>query len=162
MPHQSWKFNCWVNTSFTSEWQSSHNNSGLLQGIVPMKSPQKMGNKTFFFSKMLWQFCQQQNFFTGRAWCFRADSRFAPSQCETLLQSNTVSYWLGANLESAPCLYAYRPHGSRRLSTQSTGMADASGNNPVQTCRAHSGYGLNQWEKMLLSNVVSQWLSRYP
>ena len=34
----------------------------------------------------------------------RVDSRFAPSQWETSLQNNTVSYWLGANLESAlPC-----------------------------------------------------------
>ena len=33
----------------------------------------------------------------------RVDSRFAPSQCETLLQSNAVSHWLGANLESALC-----------------------------------------------------------
>ena len=32
---------------------------------------------------------------------FRADSRFAPSQWETSLQSNAVSHWLGANLESA-------------------------------------------------------------
>ena len=31
----------------------------------------------------------------------RADSRVAPSQWETSLQSNTVSHWLGANLESA-------------------------------------------------------------
>ena len=31
----------------------------------------------------------------------RFDSRFAPSQWETLLQSNTISHWLGANLESA-------------------------------------------------------------
>ena len=31
----------------------------------------------------------------------RADSRFAPSQWETSLQSNTVSHWLGADLESA-------------------------------------------------------------
>ena len=31
----------------------------------------------------------------------RADSRLAPSQCETSLQTNVVSYWLGANLESA-------------------------------------------------------------
>ena len=30
----------------------------------------------------------------------RADSRFAPTQWETSLQRNTVSYWLGANLES--------------------------------------------------------------
>ena len=31
----------------------------------------------------------------------RADSRFAPSQWETSLQSNTVSHWLDANRESA-------------------------------------------------------------
>ena len=30
-----------------------------------------------------------------------ADSRFAPSQWETSLQSNAVPHWLGANLESA-------------------------------------------------------------
>ena len=32
---------------------------------------------------------------------FKADSRFVPSQWETSLQSNAVSHWLGANLESA-------------------------------------------------------------
>ena len=41
---------------------------------------------------------------------FRADSRFAPrfapSQWETLLQSNGVSHWLGVNLESALRFYA--------------------------------------------------------
>ena len=31
----------------------------------------------------------------------RADSRLAPSQWETLLQSNAVSHWLGTNLELA-------------------------------------------------------------
>ena len=31
----------------------------------------------------------------------RAGSRFAPSQWEMLLQSNAISHWLGANLESA-------------------------------------------------------------
>ena len=31
----------------------------------------------------------------------RADSRFDPSQWKTSLQSNVVSHWLGANLESA-------------------------------------------------------------
>ena len=30
----------------------------------------------------------------------RSDSRFAPSQWETSFQSNDVSHWLGANLES--------------------------------------------------------------
>ena len=32
---------------------------------------------------------------------YRADSRFAPSQWETSLQSNAVSHWLGSSLESA-------------------------------------------------------------
>ena len=31
----------------------------------------------------------------------RADSRLAPNQWETSLQSNAVSHWLGTNLESA-------------------------------------------------------------
>ena len=31
----------------------------------------------------------------------RADSRFAPSQWETPLQSNAIFRWLGASLESA-------------------------------------------------------------
>ena len=31
----------------------------------------------------------------------RVDSRFAPSQWKTSLQNDTVSHWLGANLESA-------------------------------------------------------------
>ena len=34
----------------------------------------------------------------------RADSKLAPSQWETSLQSNAVSHWLGANLESAICV----------------------------------------------------------
>ena len=37
-----------------------------------------------------------------------ADSRLAPSQWETSLQSNVVSHWLGANLESALWLYSFR------------------------------------------------------
>ena len=32
---------------------------------------------------------------------YRADSRYAPSQWETVLLCNDVSHWLGANLESA-------------------------------------------------------------
>ena len=32
---------------------------------------------------------------------YRADSKFAPSQWEASLQSNAISHWLGANLESA-------------------------------------------------------------
>ena len=33
---------------------------------------------------------------------YRADSRLAPSQWETSLQSSAVSHWLGSNLDSAP------------------------------------------------------------
>ena len=36
----------------------------------------------------------------------RADSRLAPSQWETSLQSNAVSHWLGTNLESALNTYS--------------------------------------------------------
>ena len=41
-------------------------------------------------------------------WC-RADPRFAPSQWETSLQSNAVSHWLGANLESALLCISWNP-----------------------------------------------------
>ena len=45
-------------------------------------------------------------------WYFSADSRLAPSQWETSLQSKTVSHWLGANLESALYLWHdYVMHG---------------------------------------------------
>ena len=40
-------------------------------------------------------------------WYIRADSRFAPSQWETALQSNAVSHWLGANLESALYMHSF-------------------------------------------------------
>ena len=55
----------------------------------------------------LWSLiCSKWGFFQTGAILFRgivsrADSRFAPSQWETSLQSNAVSHWLGANLESA-------------------------------------------------------------
>ena len=45
----------------------------------------------------------------------KADSRFAPTQWETLIQSKSVSHWQGANLESALKAY-YQPFLSRPLS----------------------------------------------
>ena len=48
---------------------------------------------------------------------FRADSRHAPSQWETSLQSNTISHWLGTNLESAPSfdmIFLQNPHKRQR------------------------------------------------
>ena len=42
----------------------------------------------------------------------RADSRLAPSQWKTSLQSNAVSHWLGANLESALHIITWCPAGT--------------------------------------------------
>ena len=55
---------------------------------------------------MEWGYCAQwfplyENSAAPVTSYYRADSRFVPSQWETSLQSNTVSHWLGANLESA-------------------------------------------------------------
>ena len=46
-----------------------------------------------------------------------ADSRFAPSQWETSLQSNAVSHWLSANLESAIGLQSCSHHFTRMEGT---------------------------------------------
>ena len=52
--------------------------------------------------------CLWNSSWQGVTWCdcrppvnTRADARFASSQWERALQSNAVSHWLGANLESA-------------------------------------------------------------
>ena len=60
-----------------------------------------------------------------------------PSQWETSLQSNAVSHWLGANLEST-------------LETMSS-----------FDIRDHFVYAPSQWETMLQCYVVSHWLSTY-
>ena len=46
---------------------------------------------------------------------YRADSRFAPSQWEMSLQSNAVSHWLGANLESAQVYVWYSNYSGFRF-----------------------------------------------
>ena len=48
-------------------------------------------------ASLCWYIQWKQNHFAS------ADSRLAPSQWETSLQSNTISYWLGASIESALC-----------------------------------------------------------
>ena len=45
--------------------------------------------------------CLQNESHIVQAYMCRADSRLVPSQWETSLQSNAVSHWLVANLESA-------------------------------------------------------------
>ena len=48
------------------------------------------------------QHMQQRPYLPGHTWyILRADSRLVPSQWETSLQSNAISHWMGANLESA-------------------------------------------------------------
>ena len=60
--------------------------------------------------RCMWHHCNTQDgcfskILTTDWLAFRADSRFAPIQWETSLQSNGVSHWLGANLESALALW---------------------------------------------------------
>ena len=50
-------------------------------------------NKNDTLAEMCLPCCQRESYRSD-------DSRFAPSQWETSLQSNAVSHWLGANLES--------------------------------------------------------------
>ena len=47
------------------------------------------------------------NLVTEHSVTHRADSRFAPSQWETVLFCNDVSHWLGASLESALDTYRF-------------------------------------------------------
>ena len=63
-------------------------------------------------------FLRVATIYAERRMNFKTDSRFAPSQWETSLQSNAVSHWLGANLGSVlnlfpssgiPALYQLRP-----------------------------------------------------
>ena len=58
--------------------------------------------------KMLaWSQCVNQYMYHITWHVIRADSRFAPSQWEKALLSNSVSHWLGASLESALCYDFY-------------------------------------------------------
>ena len=58
-------------------------------------------NRNIFINEIYFKICT----FLPWGWCvilkFRADSRLAPSQWETALQSNAVSHWRGGNLASA-------------------------------------------------------------
>ena len=49
---------------------------------------------------------------------YRGDSRLVPSQWEPLLQSNAVSHWLGANLESAWSALNYLKCATHKTSRQ--------------------------------------------
>ena len=90
--------------------------TGLCEGNSPetgefptQRASKKSENVSIWWRHHEWKVRYIPNFAKYRDvswWCClssisRADSRFAPSQWETSLQSNAVSHWLGANLESA-------------------------------------------------------------
>ena len=73
--------------------------------LCKLKQPWRIWvNKSHGYTKNRWyNHCKTKH---SRTMCifygiYRADSRIAPSQWETPLQSNAVSHWLGAILESA-------------------------------------------------------------
>ena len=68
----------------------------------------------------------------------RADSRFAPSQWETVLLCNGLSHWLGAVLASA----------------MNSVLVTCCDSHSGQLVRDHVGYGLSQWKTTLHYNVV--------
>ena len=66
--------------------------------------PQTMDLNSCINHHWVMRHSHQPYYIYGRFWSvIRADSRFAPSQWETPLQSNAVSHWLSASLESALC-----------------------------------------------------------
>ena len=139
---------------------------------------------TFWFQ---WVGQLSSNIANGQ-WLIRADSRFVPSRWETSLQSNVVSHWLGANLESALLmtftetlfmgkyiLYDIKPKSiwDKNQFTLRKMRLDGSSSYKWsfydECCipnhmsyesyyRADSRFALSQWETALLCNDVSHWL----
>ena len=71
---------------------------------------------------------------------FRVDSRLAPSQWETSLQSNAVSHWLGANLESALDINTWQqllPHQIRGHYIHTLTQSNNSGSSYIPLIWAH-------------------------
>ena len=82
----------------------------------------------------------------------KADSMLAPSQWETSLQSNTVSHWLGANLESALpvsqriCRLEINPRSLLWFTTLCTWCPYASANTSVPCAEIRMWH---RWNKMV-------------
>ena len=78
----------------------------------------------------------------------------APCPWETSLQSNDVSHWLGANLESAlKYISKYDLNCNKNWCSRSYGHH--------QPCWDQSRYAPSQWETSLHCNGVSHWLGAY-
>ena len=102
----------------------------------------------------------------------RADSRLVPSQWEAPLQSNAISHWLGANLESALSEQGYVVCNALQASNRCFGNLVIRLRQTILNrilfkflkpedpymCRADSRFAPSQWETALLCNDVSHWL----
>ena len=71
--------------------------------------------KTSAKNVRFYQVTNWDNEMRNKEYNYRADSWLAPSHWETTLQSNVVSHWLGANLESALNYYLSRMEGSTQV-----------------------------------------------
>ena len=96
--------------------------------------------------------------------CLRADSRLAPSQWEMALQSNAVFHWLGANLESALCLYWFRWWHVTWLAPDQyphyrPGQARTVGTCNLVLAGAHLGENDMYWKTSQISNLRKYHLS---
>ena len=99
---QSWVW--WFKTPPPSLWRHCRWPSTLAHNGARSSAGPLLNEKSYIFTRKI--LCSSMNLYhlygmddiihNGRV-----DSMFAPSQWETSLQSNTVSHWLGANLESA-------------------------------------------------------------
>ena len=102
----------------------------------------------------------------------RADSRFAPSQWETSLQSNAVSHWLGVNLESA-LLFCVWPLNVRHIPKHvcvwkllfvaeiyicNAHTVQTRSDHIQRIYRDNSRFAPSQWEMALLCSNISYWL----
>ena len=85
---------------------------------------------------------------------YRADSKFAPSQWETSLQSNAVSHWLGANLKSA------RPLGQIRTSHCDFYISDTSGT-PVVNFTLATHHEMTATTEAVKMGHQVLWFKRY-
>ena len=101
----------WISTLSEIKFCTRHDSSAVVSSakvysIRKLKKILDFVKKLWLQNKQVWKWTYENPYCTGNVTFMgnmkiRADSRFAPSQWETSLQSNAVSHWLGANLESA-------------------------------------------------------------
>ena len=101
----NWKFNLLYNHVFYTMWTVSGYMISMHTTISihcytdsPVIPPHACGTAYSIFGYGL---CLTQCLLRSQIYILRADSRFAPSQWETVLLCNDISHWLGASLKWA-------------------------------------------------------------